>query len=91
MNIEYRAIRLSFVYQKTVKETYAAMTRYASLLPCGWDQINWEGVDLNPYFLIKSQGGLTSKTSAIAPNSSPTSICLTSLQCLPSDDTDLHR
>lgn len=46
-----RVTNLAMIYQKSLKETVAAMSRYAAQYPCAWDDINWEGIDLAPYFL----------------------------------------
>ena len=50
-NPVYRTFKLAHTYNKTYIEMTAAMKKYASTQPfLLWSEINWEGIDLRPYF-----------------------------------------
>ena len=44
-----RALRLTTIYDRPVGDILAAMQRYNSEHFAFWADINWEGIDLNPY------------------------------------------
>ena len=41
-------------YNRTYRETAEAMQSYASQYPLSWFDINWDFVDLSPYFQTPS-------------------------------------